>query len=157
MEVPTRIVTAVFIVLSSATALSQEAVTHDYQCEVAPETRHTVWGHIPLEFKLQKPRGRILGVAVTDISEGPLDDVLVEVFDHPELIAKGPGEQNRTGQHRLAACLTDKTGRFSFRLSPGDYELRLSKPDEWDSTSVYIKVRRGASSQALRIGLRISQ
>ena len=52
------------------------------------------------------------------------------------------GPRGAVGQKRIAACMTDETGRFSFKVPSGDYELRFSKSPEWDVTSYCIKVRK---------------
>jgi hypothetical protein len=70
----------------------------------------------------------------------PLGGVLVEVFDHPEVVLKnGPPAQGL--QHRLAACITDETGSFDLKLPSGKYEIRFSKSGGWQCTSTLIQVR----------------
>jgi hypothetical protein len=82
------------------------------------------------------------------------DDVLVEVFGHPEL-AQG-GDQTRSGQKRLKACVTQRDGRFSFDLPFGKYEVRCSKPVEWNCTSVIVTLSKQGSSKRLKVRLEVA-
>jgi hypothetical protein len=103
-----------------------------------------------------KPIRSIHGIAQD--SEGkPLDGVLVEVYDHPEIALASHG-MPWSGQMRLAGCKTDETGLFSFRMRSGDYEIRFSKSIEWNVTSYRIKVRRTHlwSQRRLRIWLHLA-
>ena len=70
-------------------------------------------------------------------------DVLVEVYDHPEIAIKD-SSRDRTGQRRVAACMTSSKGLFSLKVLPGSYELRLSKSPEWNVTSVFVTVDSSA-------------
>jgi hypothetical protein len=70
-------------------------------------------------------------------------DVLVEVYDHPEVMLRQPG-RDVGGQTRIAACTTDKAGLYMFDLPSGYYELRFSKSEEWDVSSVPLRVQRVA-------------
>ena len=72
---------------------------------------------------------------------GPLENALVEVFDHPEYLLKTGTEAKPPDQHRLRACLTSADGRFCFENPPsGKYELRSSINSGWDVTHIYVVV-----------------
>jgi hypothetical protein len=98
---------------------------------------------------LKKLKGRLLlGYGGPQVSK---EGVLVEVFDHAEL-AMG-GAPSRRGQNRLMACVTEKDGSFSFDLPTGRYELRCSKPEEWNCTSVIVEINQKGSSRPLTVRL----
>ncbi len=88
----------------------------------------------------------IHGVTVAGIEKMPLEGVLVEIFDHPEIVLKN-GSQTRTGQKRLAACVTGKDGRFAFDPEPGKYEVRFSRPIEWNCKSLLVEVSDSADKK----------
>jgi len=84
--------------------------------------------------------------------------VLVEVFDHPELIREeinhlGKGEPVRARQdleqQRIAVCVTGDNGRFEFKLRPGTYELRFSKAGGIETTSVLIEINPHGKRESL--------
>ena len=102
---------------------------------------------------LKKLRGNVLlGSGKPELAK---DGVLVEVFDRPEL-ATG-GDPTRQGQKRLIACVTRKDGRFSFNLPAGKYELRCSKPSEWNCTSVIVEINARGSSKPLSVRLELAE
>ena len=77
------------------------------------------------------------------------EDVLVEVFDHPDYLIcewedKNPNNCTTTPpkeQRRVAACKTEKGGEFCFNDIPaGRYELRVSKGSGWSPTHVHVTV-----------------
>jgi hypothetical protein len=125
------------------------------QCTPAPDSRTTYWGHQNAVTSYSQPLKTLRGMVVLGFAtpEIPKDGVLVEVFDHPELAIEG--NPSRTGQKRLKACLTEKDGSFSFDLPPGKYELRCSKPVDWNCSSVIVEIaRKGVSKKlTLRLGL----
>jgi hypothetical protein len=127
------------------------------QCRPAPDSLQTIWGHqnavIVNSKPLKKLQGNLLlGYGGPEVSK---DGVLVEVFDHPELALSG--DQNRTGQRRLRACVTQKDGSFSFDLPAGKYELRCSKPVEWNCTSVVVDIDKKGSSKSLSVRLELAE
>ena len=95
-------------------------------------------------------------------SNEPLAGVLVEVYDKAEilLMEMEDREAARAYQYRLAARLTGADGEFCFpEIPPGKYELRCSKPGEWESTSAYVIVapgNRDSTKSKLVIDLQIS-
>ena len=71
----------------------------------------------------------------------PLEDTLVEVFDHPDYLFDESWHGEPHPQKRLAACKTSADGRFCFRgLHSGVYELRASIGSGWNVTHVYVKI-----------------
>src|SRR5262245_18846148 len=107
------------------------AIPPDNQCDctVVDEevTTHSDHDRIVLaqRFVMRTVTGQ-----VGDTADSPMTGVLIEVFDHPEVVFGGPpvaGEQ-RPKQNRIAACQTQASGQFCFpKLEAGNYELRLSK------------------------------
>jgi hypothetical protein len=78
---------------------------------------------------------------VADVDSQPLAGVLVEIYDKPEGLLMDWKERERTSapQHRIAACVTGEDGEFCFpRIPAGKYELRFSKPIEWNAVSIYV-------------------
>ncbi|MGC1415170.1 MAG: hypothetical protein WA817_07810 [Candidatus Acidiferrum sp.] len=124
------------------------------QCSAAASNSLTTrWGHENAVYVNSKPikklRGNVLlGFGKPDVLK---DGILVEVFDHPEL-AMG-ADPTRKGQKRLMACVTRKDGGFSFDLPAGKYELRCSKPTEWNCTSVIVEINATGSSKPLSVQL----
>ena len=128
------------------------------QCSTAAsDSQTTHWGHQNAVYVHSEPlkrlRGNVLlGSGKPDLSK---DGVLVEVFDHPEL-AMG-ADPTRKGQKRLMACVTRKDGRFSFDLPRGKYELRCSKPTEWNCTSVIVEINGKGSPKPLTVQLDLAE
>jgi hypothetical protein len=89
--------------------------------------------------------------------------VLVEVYDKPEGLLLGwkEREARKNKQRKIAACLTSNDGEFCFdKIPSGKYELRCSKPAEWNCTSVYVIVdskQRISSTSQILVPLHISQ
>jgi len=124
------------------------------QCKLAPDTRRTDWGHQNVVIIHSEPLRTLTGFVIAGYPGVSGEDVLVEVFDHPEL-AQG-GDQTRTGQKRLKACVTQKDGKFSFDLPFGKYEVRCSKPVEWNCTSVIVTLSKKGSSKRLNVRLEVA-
>jgi hypothetical protein len=94
------------------------------------------------ERTVKQIEGQVLSLS------SPIEGVLVEVFMHPDLAAKGGQKQKR-----VAACMTGKDGRFCFLgIRAGKYELKVSKP-EWEHASGIIlvnpKKRRDAKDKII--------
>jgi hypothetical protein len=102
----------------------------DCPCNPASETDKTEWGWMS-SLNIEDACGSIIKGVVNNIAHKPMPDVLVEIYDHPEIIAKVSYHdrvRSTTLQHRVAACRTDDRGRFCFdKLPPGKYEMRCSK------------------------------
>ena len=102
-----------------------------------------------------KPVGAVHGI-VQDARGYALPDVLVEVYDHPEVLTQS-GTLDRAKQSRVAGCVTGESAVFSLKLRPGEYELRFIKGAGWDVTSYSIKVTRSpiASRRRLIVALQL--
>jgi hypothetical protein len=124
------------------------------QCKPASDTRRTDWGHQNAVIIHSEPLRKLTGFVIAGYPGVSQEDVLVEVFDHPEL-AQG-GNLTRTGQKRLKACVTQRDGRFSFDLPFGQYEVRCSKPVEWNCTSVIVTLSKKGSSKRLNVRLEVA-
>jgi len=121
------------------------------QC-VPTSTLTTYWGSENVVIEPSRPVQSMRGIVTAD---RPLEGVLVEIYDHPEVV-RSDDSPGRSGQKRLAACVTTKNGRFSFSLPQGKYELRLSKPVEWNATSVLVEVRKsGGSRESIKVWLEL--
>jgi hypothetical protein len=124
------------------------------ECGLAKGAERTYWGHMNTVLEYADPVSYIRGIALAAGSENtPVEGALVELFDHPEIALKTHGSQVRTGQKRLAVCITGKDGRFSFDPLTGKYELRLSKPD-CNTESLILRIRKEARNRG-RIEIRI--
>jgi protocatechuate 3,4-dioxygenase beta subunit len=111
-------------------------------CLPASPNDTTSWGQQNVIIKndgvVQSLRGIVVGG-----NRRPLGGVLVEVYDKPEglLMDWKEREARKPNQRRVVACVTAADGEFCFsKIPPGKYELRCSKPVEWDSTSAYVIV-----------------
>lgn len=124
------------------------------QCKPAPDTRRTDWGHQNAVIIHSEPLRTLTGFVIAGYRGVSEEDVLVEVFDHPEL-TRG-GNQTRTGQKRLKACVTQRDGKFSFDLPFEKYEVRCSKPVEWNCTSVIVTLSKQGSSKRLIVRLEVA-
>lgn len=112
--------------------------------ECTPSNQSTKWGgNDTVVMQVREPMGQVRGTVLQDYRTGkPGSDVLVEVYNHPEVVLEN-SSRNRTGQTRIIGCVTDQRGRFAFKLKTGDYELRTSNGAGWKVTSVVIQVRKG--------------
>jgi carboxypeptidase family protein len=98
-------------------------------CQCRPSSAQTRWGgNMKVVMAEPKPVKSIHGVALGQ-DRKPLDGVLVEVYN---------------GEKRVAGCITGETGVFALDVPPGHYELRLSKSEGWDVTSMPVRVRESA-------------
>jgi len=146
------LIMAAGIVVLSRSALCDCIPVRADQTTISYHDIHLIRGTRPMSAV----RGLVFGP-----SANPLDHVLVEVYDHPEAAAaaatKPRGAPETVEQHRLAACLTDSDGEFSFHLSPGRYEVRCTKKGGWDRTSLIIEVKRVPSNgRKLKVRLYVS-
>jgi hypothetical protein len=112
--------------------------------ECTPSNQTTMWGgNDNVVMQVRKPMRQANGTVLQDYQTGkPWPGILVEVYNHPEVVLEDSG-RNRTGQTRILGCVTDQRGRFRFKLKAGDYELRASNGARWNVTSVVIRVRKG--------------
>jgi hypothetical protein len=89
---------------------------------------------------------RLMRGVILDQRDSGINNVLVEVFDHPEwlLLPYPQFKEAQLKQRRIAACKTGRNGRFRFAgLPDGKYELRASiEGGGWDVTHVYVMIDR---------------
>ena len=118
-------------------------------CTSATENDRTRYRYNPIV--MTHPAVRAVRGVVTAPDGRPMDDVLVEVFDHPEVVMERG--QAKPAQHRIAACITTGTGRFFVKVPSGSCEVRFSKSSRegWECTSILVRVRR----LSLRGGFRV--
>ena len=113
------------------------------KCLPASPDQKTRWGQQNVVIQEDEIFKSLRGKVVVAANEQPLAGVLVEVYDKPEglLMDWKEREAKKGQQRRIAACVTGVNGEFSFpKIPAGKYEVRCSKPIEWDSTSVYVIV-----------------
>jgi hypothetical protein len=112
--------------------------------ECTPSNQTTQWGgNDNVVMQVHESLGQARGTVLQDYRTGkPWPGVLVEVYNHPEVVLRD-ASRNRSGQTRILGCVTDQRGRFTFKLKTGDYELRASNGAGWNVTSVVIRVRKG--------------
>jgi hypothetical protein len=135
--------TPIALLLFSLASLPQSV--HPTGCKIVGNEVHTTWVHMDIIVTHPRPIASLSGVAVAVLDQTPMEGVLVEVFDHPEVVLKDPSH-SRAGQRRLSACLTGKDGAFSFDAKPAKYELRFSSDSgEWECKSVIVEVRKTAN------------
>jgi Carboxypeptidase regulatory-like domain len=117
-------------------------------------TEKTRWGgNTNVVIEEPEPVRSIRGI-VRDPTDKPLTGVLVEVYDHPEIVLQNSSPE-RAGQKRIAACVTSEGGSFSFNVPPGHYELRFSKSSEWNVTSVPVKITKLAAASKTSMTVRL--
>jgi hypothetical protein len=91
-------------------------------CIQAKETECTFWGSTYIKpSTLTNPIQKLQGT-VCDSSNEAMNGILVEVYPFNR-----DGSEDIPCEQRITACITDKSGRYSFNLSNGQYELRASK------------------------------
>jgi hypothetical protein len=124
-----------------ACLLVAASVLGDCKCGPPDKGETTRWGGNEMVVVKEENSFRKLEGRVQMSGDRPLENALVEIFDHPDYLldtshsrSEGPPEQKR-----LAACRTAKDGKFCFRnLPPGKYELRSSMGSGWNVTHVYV-------------------
>ena len=85
-------------------------------------------------WELSKPYRFFHGI-VTVAGAQSFENVLVEVFLDQR---KASGEKE---SKRLAACLTDKRGRYCFnKLRKGRYKILFSFDSGWKNSEVYVRI-----------------
>src|SRR5579864_490497 len=126
-------------------------------CQCRPTSAPTRWGgNERVTMAEPKPVKSIHGVTLGFGDGKPLSGVLVEIYDHPEILTRtftpDPGAKKR-----IAACITDETGVFALNVPPGHYELRLSKSFEWDVLSMPVRVEKSApySKKGFELSLKL--
>jgi hypothetical protein len=135
------------------------------KCKCLPPSpdQKTSWGQQNVVVKEDRILKSLRGKVVIATNQQPLAGVLVEVYDRPEglLMDWKEREARKTQQHRIAACVTGVDGEFCFPKVPaGKYELRCSKPIDWNSTSVYLIVAPGdphSTKEKVVVPMQVSQ
>jgi hypothetical protein len=124
--------------------LSTSSLASKCHCQKASEQESTHWGWQKVILKGESFTRRIHG-QVLDPLDQPLIEVLVEVLTDPDilLMEPSPDREKREGkQRRIAACKSDKDGKFCFtNLRAGRYELRCSKTG-FDAPQMIVVVTR---------------
>jgi len=87
----------------------------------------------------------------TDSAEGVLAEVFTNTDDQTPLWNTGGSSQRK----RVTACIVGKDGKFSFRLSPGKYELRFSLSPGWNCTYFKFEVVKHLRSKRLDVPMKI--
>lgn len=135
----------------------------DCKCFLPSPGVKTSWGQENVIIKLDEPFKSLHGKITVSSDGKPLAGVLVEVYDKPEGLLLGwkEREARKSKQRKVAACVTGNDGEFCFdKIPAGKYELRCSKPAEWNCTSVYVVVapheRKSLASQII-VPMQISQ
>lgn len=118
---------------------------HKRKCTCLPASaeQQTSWGQQNVIIKHDEIFKTLRGKVSVPASQQPLAGVLVEIYDKPEglLMDWKEREARKAQQRRVAACVTGADGQFCFpKLPAGKYELRCSKPGEWDPTSAYVVI-----------------
>jgi len=154
-----RITATVTILLSFTAYLQSEKC----KCLPASPDQQTSWGQQNVIIKPDEVFKSLRGRVIVAANEQPLAGVLVEVYDKPEglLLDWKDREVKKAQQRRIAACVTGPNGEFCFgKLPAGKYELRCSKPIEWNSTSVYVIIAPKdphSTTSKIRVPMQISQ
>lgn len=152
-----------FVILFILSCLGSLLQKDDCKCSPPAPGVKTSWGQENVIIKRDEPF-KFLHGKITVSSDGkPLAGVLVEVYDKPEGLLLGWKERavRKRKQRKIAACVTGNDGEFCFdKIPTGKYELRCSKPADWNCTSVYVVVapheRRSLASQ-ITVPMQISQ
>mgnify|MGYP000432145361 CR=1 FL=1 len=150
----------ILFIFSSLANLSQK---EDCKCSLPSSDIKTHWGQENVIIKRPESFRFLHGKVTKSGDEKPLEGVLVEVYDKPEGLLLGwkEREANKPNQRKIAACITGNDGEFCFdKIPPGKYELRCSKPTDWNCTSVYVVVaptRHKSLASKIIVPMQISQ
>jgi protocatechuate 3,4-dioxygenase beta subunit len=154
---------AVVLFVIGLTAYGLPSSKGSCNCSPASGSDQTSWGHRNVIIKKDQAVKSLRGKVIVAANGQPLEGVLVEVYDKPDglLLDWKERESRKAQQKRIAACITGADGQFCFaNIPPGKYELRSSKPVEWDPTSIYIVVaprNRRSVRSPLTVELHASQ
>ena len=123
------------------------SLSGDCKCHRPDKGETTHWGGNQVVVFVEEKSYRELQGKVEMFDGRPVENALVEVFDHPDYLLdrsasnfKEPPEQKRLG-----VCRTASDGKFCFRgLRSGKYELRSSFGSGWNVTHVHVALDRKA-------------
>jgi hypothetical protein len=118
-------------------------VRSDCKCAQPDKKETTRWGGNEVVVIVEETSVKRLQGTVKGPDGTPIAEALVEIFTHPEFLLSDLPNSNsqRPEQQRVAACVTEKDGKFCFRrVPPGTYELRSSISTGWDVTKVHLTV-----------------
>lgn len=152
-----------FIIILILSCLGSLFQKESCKCSQPPPEAKTSWGQENVIIKQDQPFKFLRGKIVASSGGKPLSGVLVEVYDNPEalLLSWKEREVRKDMQRKIAACVTGEDGEFCFdKIPAGKYELRCSKPIEWNCTSVYIIVaprQRNSLVSQIVVPMRLSQ
>ena len=137
-----------------ALTLSPFQLIADAACRPATEADITRLGWNPVV--ITHPAVTAVRGVVISPDNTPMDDALVEVYDHPEVVINA-GHATAV-QRRIAACITNSSGRFFLNVPQGYYEVRFTKSDSigWERTSVLVKVRSLALRRRFRARMEVA-
>ena len=125
-----------------ASTLVAPSALGDCTCHRPEKGEKTRRGANLVIIETEEGARRRLEGTVFGIDDHPFENVLVEIFNHPEHVSENAGSMvERHKQKRLAVCRTAADGKFCFRgLPSGKYELRASLNDGWNITHLYVTV-----------------
>lgn len=131
----------------------------DCKCHRPEKGETTHWGGNEVIVVVEeKSYSKLQGTV--EMSDGrPLEDALIEIFDHPDYLLDGSASsfKDRPEQKRLAVCRTAADGKFCFRgLPSGKYELRSSIGSGWNVTRVHVVVdKRAGRRKSIHVNMRV--
>jgi hypothetical protein len=125
---------ATLVLLLLLDSITSQSMKTSY-CLSAEDRQCTIWEDTDtVSDHRTKPVQDINGRVLNDIGK-PLSGVLVEIYEFVWTDPPPFWHHSIKCHERLAACITDETGRFSFKLPSGCYELRASK-HAFNATSI---------------------
>jgi protocatechuate 3,4-dioxygenase beta subunit len=140
-----------------ACALAAPSVLGDCKCHPAEKDDVTRKG--ANEFVLDVPKEtyrKVQGTVVGMSDDRPMENALVEIFDHPDYLLRENPLAEHPQQRRVAACVTGTNGRFCFHtLPPGKYELRSSLESGWNITHIYVVVDKKGQRKKIQVMMHI--
>jgi hypothetical protein len=122
----------------------------DCKCHRPDKGEATHWGGNQVVIFVEEKSYRQLRGTIEMFDGRPIENALVEVFDHPDYLLDRSSYnfRERPEQKRLAVCRAAADGRFCFRgLPSGKYELRSSLGSGWNVTHVHVVVDRKAGQK----------
>ncbi len=128
-------------------ALVAPSLLGDCKCSRPDKGETTHWGGNQVVVFVEEKSHQKMQGTIEMYDRRPLENALVEIFDHPEYLLDQSSsfKRDHPKQKRLAACRTGADGKFCFRnLPPGKYELRSSVNSGWDVTHVYVVLDKKA-------------